>query len=194
MGAAVSTADSQRLGKGASARAQQIARARSLRDEGRVLREIAEEMDVAISTVHDWLSDPHGSKLKARKQRYAGECVNCGAPTSGYAGHGPNAPKRCARCSSRQNRERQKERARERRERVERLWAEGKTASEIGALLGWRGNAWSNICTLRNERGYDLPRRRRPNKGSFSVRQLSPTGSRAVDHYRDHAKAFVWAG
>jgi hypothetical protein len=133
-----------------------------------VLREIAEEMGVAIQTVHDWLSDPDGSKLKARKLRYAGRCVDCGAPTGGHAGRGANAPKRCARCAGRHNRDREKERARVRRELVERLWAERKTASEIGEFLGWRGNPWTNICTLRNRDGYDLPRRRQPTKGSFS--------------------------
>jgi hypothetical protein len=152
----------------AAPRAERVARARTLRGEGRVLREIAEEMGVAIQTVHDWLSDPDGSKLKARKRRYAGRCVDCGAPTSGSEGRGARAPKRCPACAGRHNREREKRRSRERRELVERLWAERTTASEIGEFLGWKGNPWNNVCQLRNRQGYDLPRRRQPTKGSFS--------------------------
>jgi hypothetical protein len=143
-------------------RAAQVARARTLRDEGWVLREIVEQMGVAVSTVHDWLSDPDGSKLKARKRRYAGRCIDCGAATSGYAGQGPNAPKRCPTCAGRHSAERERERHRERRELVERLWAEGRSFREIGELMGWKGSPWNNICQLRNRGGYDLPHRRPP--------------------------------
>jgi transposase len=134
-----------------------------------VLREIAEEMGVAIQTVHDWLSDPDGSKLKARKQRYAGRCVDCGAPTGGHAGRGDKAPKRCQRCAGRLNREREQERNRERRELVERLWAEGKSFREIGEALGWKGSPWNNISQLRSRSGYDLPYRL-PRRGRSAAR------------------------
>jgi transcriptional regulator with XRE-family HTH domain len=150
-------------------RAERVARARVLRDQERVLREIAEEMGVAISTVHDWLRDPDGSKLKARKLRYVGECIDCGAPTGGSEGRGPNAPKRCRRCAGRRNREREQERNRERRELVERLWAEGKSFREIGEALGWKGSPWNNICQLRNRGGYHLPHRRPPREQSAGM-------------------------
>jgi class 3 adenylate cyclase len=152
-----------------ASRAERVALARTLRDEGRVLREIAEEMGVAVQTVHDWLSDPDGSKLKARKQRYAGRCIECGAPTGGHAGRGANAPKRCQRCAARHNRERERERNRERRELVERLWAEGKSFRDIGEALGWKGSPWNNISQLRNRSGYDLPYRP-PRRGRSAAR------------------------
>lgn len=81
-------------------RAEKVARAQQLRGGGLLVREIAERMGVAKSTVDSWLNDPDGSRLKARKQSYAGECVECGAPTNGSDGHA-KAPKRCSECSHR---------------------------------------------------------------------------------------------
>ena len=85
----------QRVGTGA--RAQRIARARELRGEGLLLREIAVALGVAVATVSAWLDDPDGSKLAERKRRYRGSCVDCGAATSGSNGRA-GAPQRCRAC------------------------------------------------------------------------------------------------
>jgi transposase-like protein len=73
------------------------ARAAQLRDEGWLLREIAEELGVAKSTLHQWFYDADGSKLAARKVGYRGACVDCGSPTNGSAGPG-KASTRCTPC------------------------------------------------------------------------------------------------
>ena len=61
-------------------RAQSVAEAARLRDEGLLLREIGARMGVSPKTVHAWLSDPEGSKARERKQRYRAICVACGGP------------------------------------------------------------------------------------------------------------------
>lgn len=66
----------------------------ALRSEGLLMRQIAERMGVAVSTVDSWLNDPDGSRLRARKDSYRGTCEVCGARTDGSAGR--RAPTRCA--------------------------------------------------------------------------------------------------
>jgi hypothetical protein len=80
-----------------STRAAREAEASRLRSEGLLLREIAERMGVAISTVDAYLNDPGGRRLKARQDSYRGSCTECGAPTNGN--NGPTAaPERCIDC------------------------------------------------------------------------------------------------
>jgi len=78
---AVMAAIEQPVGSGgeerAAGRSGRVARARELRERGWLLREIAAEMGVVAQTVFAWLDDPDGSKLRARKQRYGGVCVDC---------------------------------------------------------------------------------------------------------------------
>jgi transposase len=81
-------------------RQRRVAQARGLRAQGLLLREIAAEMGVAVQTVFAWLDDPDGSKLRERKERYRGSCVDCGAPTSGSDGRA-KAPARCRACAQR---------------------------------------------------------------------------------------------
>jgi transposase len=59
-------------------RAQSVAEAGRLRQEGLLLREIGVELGVSAKTVHAWLSDPEGSKARERKRRYRAVCVDCG--------------------------------------------------------------------------------------------------------------------
>ena len=61
-------------------RAQSVAEASRLRDEGLLLREIGARLGVSAKTVHAWLSDPDGSKARERKQRYRAICVACRGP------------------------------------------------------------------------------------------------------------------
>jgi hypothetical protein len=51
-------------------RAQNVAEAGRLRQEGLLLREIGVELGVSAETVHAWLSDPEGSNARERKRRY----------------------------------------------------------------------------------------------------------------------------
>lgn len=78
-------------------RADRAREARELRDSGLLLREIAERMGAAVSTVDAWLNDPSGAKLQARKDSYAGVCEWCGAPTDGSNGR-DRAPVVCMEC------------------------------------------------------------------------------------------------
>jgi HNH endonuclease len=71
--------------------------ARELRGRGLRLREIADELGVAISTVDSWLNDPGGERLRARKDSYRGRCERCGAATDGSGGRA-HAPRLCSRC------------------------------------------------------------------------------------------------
>ena len=78
-------------------RADRVREARQLRAEGLLLREIAERFGIAVSTASDWINDPDGSRLRARKASYAGTCAECGGPTDGSEGPG-RAPRRCMEC------------------------------------------------------------------------------------------------
>ncbi len=62
---------------------ENLARARQMRSEGKLLREIAEEIGVEVQTINSWLIDPDGSRLRARKESYRGTCIDCSGPTSG---------------------------------------------------------------------------------------------------------------
>lgn len=79
-------------------RAERVVEAQRLRNEESLTsQEIAERFGVTRSAVSSWLCDPDLSKQLARRERYAGTCVDCGAKTTGC--NGPlKAPKRCAAC------------------------------------------------------------------------------------------------
>lgn len=80
-----------------SDREQRVVEAQRLRDSGLKRREIAERMGVSPRTVSDWLWDPDGSRLRARKDSYRGTCEECGGPTDGGRGRGM-APKVSTAC------------------------------------------------------------------------------------------------
>lgn len=83
---------------------ERVAEAQRLRDEGLKYIEIAVRLGVARSTISIWLSDPDLAKAAARRARYAGRCVDCGAATDGSGGHA--SPRtRCIGCSWRHQRE-----------------------------------------------------------------------------------------
>jgi hypothetical protein len=44
------------------------------------------------------VNDPDGSRVRARKDRYAGECIDCGGPTDGNKGPSNPPPTRCSPC------------------------------------------------------------------------------------------------
>lgn len=76
-----------------------VTRARALRAQGLLYREIGESLGVATSTVHAWLQDPGGDQRRARRDRYRGRCAGCGAPTDGSRGP-RGAPRHCATCAA----------------------------------------------------------------------------------------------
>lgn len=79
-------------------RADRVELARALRGKGKSNSEIASILRVSSSTVSSYFEDPTLDKLRARKQRYAGSCVDCGRPTDGNLGRG-RSPLRCADCA-----------------------------------------------------------------------------------------------
>lgn len=87
-----------------SGRAAKVAEAQRLRNEGLMLKEIAQRMGCATSTVFQYIDDPDLEKLRARKKSYRGACVDCGTATDGTAGP-TKAPARCNRCNGAHSRE-----------------------------------------------------------------------------------------
>lgn len=74
-----------------------VAEAQRLRGEGLVYREIGERLGVPLKSVYQWINDPDGAALRARKDSYAGICVDCGEPTSGSEGR--REEPRCHPCA-----------------------------------------------------------------------------------------------
>lgn len=73
--------------------------ARARLDAGDTYKQVAADMDLTVSGLKNLVYDPDGSKQKARRERYQGTCVDCGAKTDGSNGRA-NAPKRCAKCAA----------------------------------------------------------------------------------------------
>jgi hypothetical protein len=71
---------------------------------GATYREVTEATGVPKQTVSAWIHDPDGSRSRARKDSYRGECARCGAVLSGGNGRGPSAPRHCAVCAPDANR------------------------------------------------------------------------------------------
>lgn len=70
------------------------ARAIELREQGWLIRPIAEELGISRSYASALIHDPDGTQARARKDRYGGNCEVCGKATTGSDGPG-TAPKRC---------------------------------------------------------------------------------------------------
>jgi hypothetical protein len=94
-------------------------KARAMRAEGLMLKEISAALGVPISTLQAWIDDPDCSKQRSRRARYAGSCLDCGCPTDGSAGPG-RAPQRCNDCAN----QRRTAQAREAIIEAIRRWAE----------------------------------------------------------------------
>lgn len=73
-------------------------RVRLMRDEdGLLYREIVERLGISQTYAQALYSDPDGAAARARKDSYAGLCVDCGGPTCGSDGVAA-APERCKDC------------------------------------------------------------------------------------------------
>ena len=78
------------------------ARAAALEAAGTPRHRIAKQLGVGIYTIYRWLAPDFAEASRAIsrsvKERYRGECVDCGKPTTGSNGPG-TAAKRCVRCA-----------------------------------------------------------------------------------------------
>lgn len=83
---------------------ENVAYAKRMRADGKKLREIAEHFGCAISTVDAWLQDPDGARARKRRDKYRGECVDCGAPTDGSQGYSGGSV-RCRPCANQHQRD-----------------------------------------------------------------------------------------
>lgn len=113
---------------------------------------------------------------RCRKAQYDFDpCVVCGGKTSSGPANGRVKDPRCDSCTRRHKRERELAR----QAVIERLWAEGKTAKQIGEVLGWNPRYAGNIIAVCRHRGYDLPVR---NAGSSAWMRSNPeVGKKARD-------------
>ncbi len=82
--------------RGYPRKAELLPKAQELRAQGLTYREIAERPRGGPDHGEYWLTDPDLAKQRARRERYAGACVDCGTATNGSAGHGAT---RCDACS-----------------------------------------------------------------------------------------------
>jgi hypothetical protein len=82
-------------------RAEWVRIVEGLRAEGLNGLALARRLGLSSSFVYDLINDPDGTSAKERKSRYAGVCVDCGAPTSG--GEGRRDEPRCHPCSARKS-------------------------------------------------------------------------------------------
>ncbi len=142
-----------------------LAEARRLRDQGMLLRGIAERFGVSVKTVHAWLTDPDGSALRARKDSYAGVCVECGGWVSGHAGRNGRSL-RCTTCGSCLGGVRGGRtvaaRALPRRERIAVLYRQGMPLAEIAREVGTTVDSLGVTLVRMRRAGWDLPYRRKP--------------------------------
>lgn len=78
-------------------RAQRHTQVRAMKRDGLTFDQIAAQLGLARSTVTDAYYDPSGRKMRERKERQAGECVDCGATTMDS---GSKPPERCHPCAT----------------------------------------------------------------------------------------------
>lgn len=151
-----------------ASRAERAVEAARLKAEGLNGIQIAERMGVSRSYAYDLLNDPAGDRDRARKASYRGECIDCGAATTGCNGR-DRAPDRCLSCTNvilraRGNRLRG-ERRRSRWDLIARMYRAGEPLQTICTATGLAiGTIGGELIDMR-EAGYDLPHRRRTYAG-----------------------------
>ncbi len=75
-------------------RKDRVEQIEALARQGLAAQEIADQVGLAVSTVHKYRRDPDGERERAWREGYRGRCGVCGRPTSGSAGPG-RAPRWC---------------------------------------------------------------------------------------------------
>lgn len=76
---------------------ERVAEAQRMYAAGLTGMEVAAECGISRSTAYEWLNDPHRVLAAARRQRYGGRCIDCGAATNGSGG-ATKAAERCVSC------------------------------------------------------------------------------------------------
>lgn len=92
-----------------------VAEATRLRGEGLMWREIGARLGISHKTACQWVNDPDGQRMRARKDSYATACVDCGATVSGS--DGPREHPRCLACAA-----------------ADRAWSRGEI---VAAIVRW---------------------------------------------------------
>lgn len=148
-------------------REQKIAKAQAMREDGHVLREIADVCGVSDSAVWHWLNPERSAKLRAKDNSRPGRrerereqalqkrahCSTCGSPLGVWSSR--RGSTRCYPCYSAEELARTAERG----HHIEGWWAEGLTLKEIADRLDWTVNhLFQEVHRLR-AKGFDLPYR-----------------------------------
>lgn len=129
-----------------------------MREHGITVNAIAAHFGVSKQTASAWITDPDGTRLKARKDSYRGVCIDCGKPTSGCNGPGASAPQRCADCHALAAARLQGAKALARRERWAALAREGYLPRQIADMEGVTANLVSSqLYRARVRNGIDAP-------------------------------------
>ena len=136
-------------------RAEKVAQAKALRDEGLLLREIAERLGLSSARrAHELLYDPDESNVRARKQKAGGACVDCGEPTAYDVGR---PYERCRQCAlDRMARTRRSQRV-QRGLRMIALRHEGLLNHEIAARCDCSPAAVAGLLCRMARDGYEVP-------------------------------------
>jgi hypothetical protein len=86
-----------------SGRLEKAQRAAELREQGYSVTSIGRLMGISRSYASGLLTDPDGSKDRARKESYGGVCEECGGPTSGAEGPA-HVARWCYHCGTQKHR------------------------------------------------------------------------------------------
>lgn len=78
-------------------RAERLRQIEAGRAAGLTYRQIADVLGISFSAVSNVINDPDGSKQRARRDSYAGECVDCGGETRSNGTKRPS--ERCPACA-----------------------------------------------------------------------------------------------
>lgn len=78
-------------------RRERARQAAALRAQGMLYREIAAHLGITTGYAQELVTDPDGSRVRARRDRYRGRCRDCGAPTGVSRGR-DKALERCRPC------------------------------------------------------------------------------------------------
>lgn len=128
-------------------RADRYRQAKALRDEGLLLREIAERTGSTIKMVSELLNDPDGSRGRARRrecaERKRKDCPTCGERMG--AGTAWKDNQGCRACFHKRLAEGHEEML----AFVEWMWNEGCTLDEMAAELGWSSSPAALVDALR---------------------------------------------
>jgi len=132
-----------------------------MRQEEQSYDAIAAALEVSVSTVASYLSDPDGSKARARKTLYRGTCSACGRSTNRGRRPRPGDAFVCARCD----------------DDSRRLWTRDRVTA---ALRSWQEQTgeWPSSYDWTTDRN---TRQRRLNSGRAETRERAVRGEALLE-------------